>query len=412
LLYWAGFASGLAASTKYPAGLILLTVFVAYFFRQRWRGATFRQMIFSDIPLKILLSAGAGFLVGTPYAVLDFKNFSGGLLRQLFHSNLGHLGLAESGYFGYFTAIMPSGGVGKTLVIAMLAGVLFSFLRPRSYDWMLFSFPVFFYLLLGKSALKVDRYLIPVIPLWCIYAGIFVARASRLFERLRLPARIVAPVLALILSMPSLYGAAKWCWIAVQPDTRLQAAAWMEANIAKGSIIAMHSGAWMLPPVPPDRFRIAPMELFTEESAKKHLSLKLALLDNPVSAWILSRVLDYRLEASARDSLRAMLRNMPDFVTWRARPLAYYREQNVDVVITSSLMKERFLDAATIARYPAMAGSWQAFYRELERSGRLVKEFVPPVSYHHRWGMGFLESPTICIYGIRDGAAVRTEGAP
>jgi len=322
-------------------------------------------------------------------------------LLQVYHSKSGHLGVAESGFWGYFTAVTPSGGVGTILVLAVLAGVIISFRKPRVEHWLLFSFPCFFYLLLGNSALKVDRYLIPVIPFWCIYAGMFVARSAQALARWHLSARLVAPALAVLFTAPSIYYAGKWCGIALQRDTRVQAADWMEANMPKETIIAIRAGSWMLPPVPDDHFNITQMDLITEESTKKRLSLKLDLMGNPLVAWILHEAFDYETSPAARDSLRAVLQHMPDIATWRAPPLSHYRELDVHFVITSSLLRERFFESTTIAKFPEMAKSWQAFYLELEQQGRLVKEFAPPESWQPRWGMGFLESPIIRIYDIR-----------
>ncbi|MGH7495038.1 MAG: ArnT family glycosyltransferase [bacterium] len=398
--YWAGFVSGLAASTKYPAGLILLTVLATFAMQQRAAGAALRQIFFSGAIVRISLCAAGGFLLGTPYAVLDFKSFAGGLLLQVFHSTSGHLGVVESGFFGYFTSITPNGGVGMVLMVAMFAGILCSLFKPRARDGLLLSFPFFFYLLIGNSALKVDRYLIPVIPFWCIHAGIFVARISAWCARRQWPVRFVAPMLALLLSAPSIYYAAKWCWIAVQPDTRLQAAAWMESNIPKGTIIATQAGSWMMPPVSPDRFGIVQIDVFMEESTRQQLEMKLALLDNPVSSWILRHGLDYQPAAAKVDSIRTALEHVPDLAMWRAAPLAHYQKQNTHFVITSSLLQRRFFDAATVAKYPEMARSWQAFYNELEARGKLVKEFVPPAAHEHNWGMGFLERPIIRVYSV------------
>lgn len=402
LFYWAGLVAGLAASTKYPAALILLTVLAAAFHHRRaagasWRGAAFCSPIFITV-----LCAAAGFLLGTPYAVFDFKSFASGLLLQLLHSEAGHLGVPESGFWGYFTSVVPSGGVGAMLVLAIFAGMLLSLQRARAHDLLLLSFPLFFYLLIGTSALKVDRYLIPVIPFWCVYAGIAVMRASLWLARPPWLRRLAAPMLALLFSVSSIYYAGKWCWIAVQEDTRLQAAEWMETHFPEETVIALHSGAWMLPPLSRDRFTIVAVNLFMEESMKDRLALKLALWEDPASAWVLRRFFGYDINPATVDSLRAALQNMPDFTMWRAPELDYYHARNAHFVIISSLLQRRFFDPATMAKYPGMTKSMQEFYRELEERGKLVKEFSPPPAQQHKWGMGFLERPVIRIYDIRN----------
>ena len=83
---FAGLFIGLAASTKYNGGLSALMVPLAHFLRIFWRKYEEKRNIVDKIKvidLKGILSlfisgvfAFLGFLVGTPYALLDYKTFS------------------------------------------------------------------------------------------------------------------------------------------------------------------------------------------------------------------------------------------------------------------------------------------------------------------------------------------------
>jgi len=69
----AGFFVGLAASTKYNGVFIAVSVFLAYVMYFKWREYfNFKNML---KPIFSALACVIAFLIGTPYALLDSKNF-------------------------------------------------------------------------------------------------------------------------------------------------------------------------------------------------------------------------------------------------------------------------------------------------------------------------------------------------
>jgi hypothetical protein len=340
--------------------------------------------------------AAAGFLLGTPYAVLDFKAFAAGLISQMLHARLGHLGVEESGFWGYFTVLEPSGGIGALLALAALGGILLSLWKPEARTWLLLCFPVFFYLLLGRSALKVDRYLIPVIPFLCIYAAVFVERTA-VGLRARLAPRATIAALTLALSALPLFYLVKWCRIITQPDTRREAAIWIDNNIAPETVIAKRVGSWMFPSINQQNRRLKQIDVYTEESARARVLFKLELLQKPATAWLMRNVFK---DTTRAEELRQYVAGLPTFADWRAPTLQSLRADSVRIVVTSSLLEERFVQPGVRAKFPAMAKSWQDFFASLGREGRLLQQFAPPKSVHHPWGLGFLERPVIRIYAI------------
>ncbi len=395
-LYLAAFVAGLAASVKYPTGLALIAVYGAGINLCRATAANEHKAFFPKLFFKLSAIAAAGFLAGTPYAVLDFKAFAAGLISQMLHSRLGHLGVEESGFWGYFTALEPSGGIGALLVLAALGGLLLSVWRPQARTWLLLCFPAFFYLLLGRSALKVDRYLIPMLPFLCTYVAIFVDRtASGL--RARLAPRWSLLLLMLALSAWPLIHIAKWCWIITQPDTRREAALWIEHNIAPETVVAKRVGSWMFPSINDPHRKLKQIAVLEEESVRERLVFKLGLLKNSATAWAMRNVFK---DTTRVEELRKLIASLPTFAEWRAPTLQQLRSDSVQVVVTSSLLEERFAQPTMRAKFPEMAKSWQDFFASLSREGRLLQEFVPPKSVHHPWGLGFLERPVIRIYAI------------
>ncbi len=391
----AAFVSGLAASVKYPNGLVLLTVlFAAVFFCRA--GAEGHKASFPKLFLKLSALAAFGFLLGTPYAVLDFKTFCKDLIGQLLHSDLGHLGVEETGFLGYFWPLAPAGGMGIPLILTALLGLWFSLWRHEARDGLLLSFPLFFYLLLGNSALKVDRYLIPAIPFFCVYAAIFVERFAALLKA-RVAPRLMLATLALLLSLQPAYYLFKWCWLVDQPDTRFEAAAWIEKHLAPDLVIATRVGSWMFPKLREDQRKLKQLDLFMEESMRARMELKLKLLQQPLTAWLMRRVFN---DNTNIEHLQRELQSSPTFTQLRAPTLECLRSEGVQIVITASLLEERFYKKTTQEKFPEMARSWQDFFANVAREGELLQEFVPPESLRHPWGLGFLERPVIRIYDI------------
>ncbi|MEK7729624.1 MAG: glycosyltransferase family 39 protein [candidate division KSB1 bacterium] len=395
-LYLAAFVAGLAASVKYPAGLVLLVVYGAGLMQCRATTEAWFKAFFPKLFLKLSLHAGFGFLLGTPYAVLDFKAFAAGLISQLLHSRLGHLGVEESGFLGYFTALTPSGGVGAMLMLAALGGLLVSLWRPQARTWLLLAFPLFFYLLLGRAALKVDRYLIPAIPFFCIYAAVFVEQVAALL-RSRLAQRGILLGCTLALSALPVFYMAKWCWIVTQPDTRREAALWIDKNIAPETVIAKRVGSWMFPQLNEEGRKLKQIPVYTEESARARVALKLELLQKPATAWIMRNVFKDTVQVA---ELQRYLQSLPTFADWRAPTLQSLRADSVQIVVTSSLLEERFVQPTMQAKFPEMSKSWQALFISLASEGRLLQEFVPSENLRHPWGLGFLERPTIRLYAL------------
>jgi 4-amino-4-deoxy-L-arabinose transferase-like glycosyltransferase len=87
----AGLFGGLAVANKYQAGLIVVPLTVAYVLQGRlrhpWREVRWMRGLFVGI-----LALGLGFLLGCPFAVLDFPTFWSYILGHYQQSKIGWLG--------------------------------------------------------------------------------------------------------------------------------------------------------------------------------------------------------------------------------------------------------------------------------------------------------------------------------
>ena len=164
----AGIFAGLAASTKYPAGLAVLPLITAHGlrWRRRWLGEGGRVAV---------AGAGAmlGFVMGTPYAVLDWPRFLQDLRSQAVHYAAGAHGDAVGAWnlrayleFFWEDGLRPAGCIG--LIVGLIA------LARRRPDvalvWLSFCVP--YLLLLLSWPTHFMRNLLPVIAVCSLPIGV------------------------------------------------------------------------------------------------------------------------------------------------------------------------------------------------------------------------------------------------
>ena len=123
-----GFMLGLATSTKYNGILGGLFIFLWYLLTKKSLADFFK--VFLKVFLKVGIAAAAGFIVGTPYAVLDFATFIRtdsplGALWQF--TNVGHVTFITQ-LQNFFTALsskLPDDfGYGAAILFALAIGII------------------------------------------------------------------------------------------------------------------------------------------------------------------------------------------------------------------------------------------------------------------------------------------------
>jgi hypothetical protein len=162
----AGIGLGLAAATKYTAGIVLLPVVAAacvQFMAPEGRLPARRGLVIAGTA-----SIGA-FLVANPYALLDFGAFWDGISHQstVADDALGKLGLTQdSGTLYYLWTF--TWGIGWVPFLAALAGAAMLWRDERRLLAMLAPAPVLFLLFMGSQERYFGRWLLPVFPIICL----------------------------------------------------------------------------------------------------------------------------------------------------------------------------------------------------------------------------------------------------
>ncbi len=171
----AGLAAGLAASTKYNAGAVALAVVAAHL--AVWGRASLRQ--FLRLPWAALWSL-IGFVAGTPYAVLTFGGFMGGIIRQYTDYALAGRGdlLGRWPLAGYLEFFWWDGLHPLPFLAAVLGIAIVPARRDRA-GLVVLGFALPYLLLFLSQGQHFFRNLMPVFPPLALLAGIGVAAAGR-----------------------------------------------------------------------------------------------------------------------------------------------------------------------------------------------------------------------------------------
>jgi 4-amino-4-deoxy-L-arabinose transferase-like glycosyltransferase len=231
----AGISCGLAASTKYPLGLICVSILAAHAIRFRWR-----VLLQPEIYISALASLAA-FSLTTPFAILHFSQFiREGILRDvnLYRSAIS-LGASTSAE--WYLALLWS-NIGWVLPLAL--GELFLLLLRRDNKALLMaSFLIPYLVLINSFALHFDNTILPALPFLCVLAALFIARLYDFGMRWQpakekwMTAGFAAAAILLVLPLSSATVANDQR--ISSPDGRETARRWIEANLPAGSRIAL-----------------------------------------------------------------------------------------------------------------------------------------------------------------------------
>ena len=172
----AALVAGLAAGTKYNAGLVVVVPMACALLLPELKN---RWMLIILAPIVALL----GFVVSTPYALLSPAEFwgdskiNGFAYELLVHPRQGSGDIFQNtgnGWWYHLTFNLPF-VMTAPLAVAAVVGIGFA-ARERRF-WPILVFVGLFFLSLGFSQVRFMRYLFPIAPLLCVTA---VWAASRL----------------------------------------------------------------------------------------------------------------------------------------------------------------------------------------------------------------------------------------
>ncbi len=336
-------AAGLATSTKYNLGVLVLPATVAAVYACRGeaaaRAAAGGRVVLVWLRLLVLrlyLPMLAAFVVASPFVVLDAPHFLRDFRRQSQIMDRGWLGFEHVGN-GFWFNVTPNltGAIGVVLVALAVAGLAWALWRRTRLDLMLAPYVIVYFVYIGTWKELADRYLLVIVPLLLLLAARvcveFVDLVRPRARRAAIPVAVAVLAVAFVLPLADSIAFDRALG---GTDTREAAREWIQRNVPGGSLIAVENYG---PPL-------------VREDVLEHYR---AAGFDPVAYRLL------RLKLPAPET--------PD----RSRDLQRLRRQGVEYVITSSRVRDRVLAAPE--EYPTIV----AFYAQLDAQAELVREFRP-----------------------------------
>ena len=269
-LLWAGLWAGLAAATKYNAGLVLLAGIVAWWLRLQVEKPIRGDSNKPPFQALFLLIGGAalGFLVGCPGVLLNFAAFHRDFAAEAFHvSKQGHgdVFVNTPPGFIYHIAFNLFWGLGWPLTIACLAGIAYALYRRRPGDLILLAFVLPYYLIIGLAVVKFARYTLPLFPPLLLFVGALIPPKTHKAARFVGAALAGAGAFALLLALA-------FDSVMVQTDTRDRASAFIrQKQIAS---VGFAVGPWFFSP-PLNPLLAAPNPQVAKKAARENQALRL-----------------------------------------------------------------------------------------------------------------------------------------
>jgi hypothetical protein len=217
-LVLAAVLAGLATSTKYNAGLLCVPLALA--------AGSARAVALAAVVMV------AAFLVGTPYAALDFPMFSTDFRYEATHLSEGQFVDVGNGWVHHAVTLWRT--CGPSFVLLALSGLFFA---PRE-GWrragVLYGFPLVYFLVIGRGHTAFFRYILPVVPILAIAAGDLIARVRN---------RIAAVLLLVAAAFPTALASVQSDRLMAAGDTRDAMATWIEANVPTEATL-VHAGTY------------------------------------------------------------------------------------------------------------------------------------------------------------------------
>lgn len=207
-LEWAGVAAGLAASAKYPGAALVVPLVVAGL--GAWR----------RVAAALALGVGA-FVLTSPFVVVHAGAAWDDFRRVQRLAQDGWLGFEDDPATPLAFGLRLWETLGPVLVVAAV-GIVVALRRRERSDFVLLSFAAAYAVSLLPSQAHFDRYVLPLVPVLAVLAG-----RRRPLAALALVAAVV-PLWWSVADARSLTGR----------DPRLDAAAWIDRNVAPGERLA------------------------------------------------------------------------------------------------------------------------------------------------------------------------------
>jgi 4-amino-4-deoxy-L-arabinose transferase-like glycosyltransferase len=274
-----GASAGFATSTKYTAGLIILSILTAHFLYLKKNGVTSPRNIGKNILLSFSLLIST-FIITSPYSILAFSEFKRDLIwasssrSSIIIHSIEWFDTGPGLIFNLTNSLFY--GLGLPVLLFALFGAGISLNKKKPETFIVLSFVIPYYVIVSTWKLRYARYMLPITPLLILFAAIGLFNIRARFKKLGILILIGVVVYTSILMM--LYD-----YTLAAQDPREQARAWINKNIPPGTSIGLpYQTQFFTPPLDEKLHNI----IFTWNSSK--------LTEEKIDYYVLSDF-DYRV---------------------------------------------------------------------------------------------------------------------
>ena len=244
----AGIAIGLGIATKYLPAILFLTLGAAHVLRIRLR--TGRWLPFNDLrlPALSLAAAAIAFFVASPFSILDVRTAIHDYSATAAIAAAGGCGACRPNFVPFLTHDLAwaSGWPVYVLSVTGLASIALVRRERRMRYLVLASFPILLFAVTGVGRNAFARYLVPLAPFMAMAAAAQAfwlvswvrKRTASTAPQARLAPALIVP-LAGALVMPALLSSVSFDQLLTQPDSRVRAVQWFEANVPAGTTVSV-----------------------------------------------------------------------------------------------------------------------------------------------------------------------------
>jgi 4-amino-4-deoxy-L-arabinose transferase-like glycosyltransferase len=388
----AGVGLGLAAATKYTAGVMILPLLAAAAAQYRDGRTEGGRDVALGMGIAVAAALGA-YLIANPYSLLDFHLFRKELELQSSYTEMSKaswIGGPRQGGFVYYLWSF-TWGLGWIPALAALGGAVTIWRKHGRVGWVLVPVCVLYLLFLSLQGRYFGRWLLPVFPIVCLLAGNFALEvagwATLRTARMRISRVTFITVAVIALVAQGLLYSIHSGLVLSRADTRNLARAWVVKNIPAGAKI-------VLEPVVPNAWLDETGEGGTaQERWVKFPALRVAL--NP---------------ATGKPETAHRTVELEDYESTLGPALVSYYERHGYCWVVSG-----YTQAGRAFADPQVVPHAIAYYRELERQGEVVYRISPyssgkgPVKFNFDWTFDYYPlafhrpGPEMTIYRLRGG---------
>ena len=249
-----GAVIGLAVASKYTAALVAISPCLAVVLAGRWTMRSLRHLV--ALGLTALLCC----FVATPFTFLHFSQFREAMAYEYEHVHSLHYGfsLPAAGWqyhkYLYELAAGFPFSFGVALYASAMAGVLWALGALRRETFVVFGFAVPFFAILGHWTFTPLRYMLPVLVVGALLAGLWQAAWIECGG----PTRRAIGVAAVLVTLAYTAAFSISTTERLRHDTRIEAAHWLDATMPPGTrVLLCGFSPYLAIPTDP-RIRVVP----------------------------------------------------------------------------------------------------------------------------------------------------------